>query len=118
VDFSKTLAVLLDLVGDEVEVTMADRESVFVSGTFSGVLRKGEELLRGEFGAAEVVSFEVDGGGRIARFTLTNGDFAAATVEDDRLTIWEGGMEMTIQSSAHGKPLRQPHPFEDGLRSR
>jgi hypothetical protein len=116
-DFSETLAVLLDLVGEEVNVTLADRESVGVGGSFSGVLKKGQELLRGDYGTAEVVSFEVDGGGRTSRFMLTDGDFVAAAVDDACLTIWEGGVEVTVESTEHGKPLKQPHPYEDGLPS-
>lgn len=116
-DFTKTLAVLLDLVGEEVNVTVADRESVFVSGMFSGVLRKGEELLKGEYGSAEVVSFEVSCGGRGACFTLTNSDFSDAYLEDDHLTINEGSIEFTIQPASRAVLLKQPLPFEDGLRS-
>jgi hypothetical protein len=115
VDFTKTLAVLLDLVGQEVDVTVADKESVFVSGMFSGVLGKGRELLKGEYGAAEVVSFDVDGGGRTASFTLTSSDFEEAYVEDNRVTIREGAVEVTVESVAPRKPLRQPHAFDEGL---
>lgn len=115
-DFTKTLAVLLDLVGREVNVTIADRESVFVSGMFSGVLRKGQELLKGRFGGAEVVSFEVDAGSKVACFTLTDSDFSAAYVEDDRITISEGGVEFTVEPAERGVALKKPSPFEDGLR--
>ena len=116
VDFTKTLAVLLDLVGQEVDVTVADKESVFVSGMFSGVLGKGRELLKGEYGTAEVVSFEVDGGGpQTAAFTLTSSDFEEAYVEDNRVTIHEGAVEVTVESASRRKPLRQPHAFDEGL---
>jgi hypothetical protein len=115
VDFTKTLAVLLDLVGEEVAVTVADRESIFVSGMFSGRLGKGQELLKGEFGAAEVVSFEVDGGGKTSAFTLTSSDFTEAYVEDKRVTIHEGGVEIVVEALSHGKPLRPPHAFEESM---
>jgi hypothetical protein len=115
VDFTKTLAVLLDLLGEEVAVTVADRESIFVSGMFSGRLGKGRELLKGEFGAAEVVSFEVDGGGKVSAFTLTSSDFEEAYVEADRITIHEGAVEVTVEALSHGRPLRPPHAFDEGL---
>jgi hypothetical protein len=115
VDFTKTLAVLLDLLGEEVDVTVADRESIFVSGMFSGTLGAGQELLKGEFGAAEVVSFQVDGGGKAASFTLTSSDFTEAYVEDKRVTIHEGGVEIVVEALSHSKPLRPPHAFEESM---
>lgn len=114
-DFTRTLAVLLDLVGEEVTVTVANRDSAFVSASFSGVLGKGDELLRGRFGEAEAVSFVVDGGGPPARFTITSTDFSEAHVESNRLTIIEAGIEFTFDPSSHPEDLREPRSFDESL---
>jgi hypothetical protein len=115
VDFTETLAVLLDLVGEEVTVTVANRDSAFVSASFSGVLGQGDELLRGRFGTAEAVSFAVDSGGKQARFTITSTDFSEAHVEENRLSIIEGGIEFTFDPSSHPEDLKEPRSFEESL---
>lgn len=115
VDFTETLAVLLDLVGEEVAVTVANQDSAFVSASFSGVLGKGDELLRGRFGEAEAVSFALDSGGTPARFTITSTDFSESHVDDNRLTIIEAGIEFTFDASSHPGTLKEPRGFDESL---
>jgi hypothetical protein len=85
--FTQVITLLHRQLGRRVEVVLGDAGNMVVSGIFSGILLKAEELGPEEAGSADAITFLLEGSDDIASFTLGSQGFKGATVEEYGLDV-------------------------------
>jgi hypothetical protein len=102
VTFDETLAALVALVGQRVEVHVMDAgQTPHLVATFGGRLQAGYSMTGGEPSETEAILVRLDAGKETAAISLDREVFEGAIAhEDGAITLQLGGVELVIAKRA------------------